>query len=36
MEEEKLKGVIEAIVFSAGRVVKIKELMAILEVNSKK
>ena len=36
MEEEKLKGVIEAILFSAGRVVKIKELMAILEVNSKK
>lgn len=34
MEEEKLKGVIEAILFSAGRVVKIKELMAILEVNS--
>lgn len=34
MEEEKLKGVVEAILFSAGRVVKIKELMTILEVNS--
>ena len=34
MEQEKLKGIIEAILFSAGRVVKIKELMAILEVNS--
>lgn len=34
MEEEKLKGVIEAILFSAGRVVKIKELMTILEINS--
>ena len=34
MEQEKLKGIIEAILFSAGRVVKIKELMATLEVNS--
>ena len=34
MEKEKLKGVIEAILFSAGRVVKIRELMALLEVNS--
>lgn len=34
MEQEKLKGVIEAILFSAGRVVKIRELMAILEINS--
>lgn len=34
MEQGKLKGVIEAILFSSGRVVKIKELMAILEVNS--
>ena len=31
MEENKLKGVIEAILFSAGRIVKIKELMTILE-----
>ena len=34
MEENKLKGVIEAILFSAGRIVKIKELMAILEESS--
>ena len=34
MEKDKLKGVIEAILFSSGRVVKIKELMAILEVNA--
>lgn len=34
MEKEKLKGVIEAILFAAGRVVKIRELMALLEVNS--
>lgn len=34
MEKEKLKGVIEAILFSAGRVVKIRELMSLLEVNS--
>ena len=34
MEQEKLKGIIEAILFAAGRVVKIRELMAILEVNS--
>ena len=34
MEKEKLKGVIEAILFSAGRVVKIRELMTLLEVNS--
>ena len=34
MEKEKLKGVIEAILFDAGRVVKIRELMALLEVNS--
>lgn len=34
MEKEKIKGVIEAILFSAGRVVKIRELIAILEINS--
>lgn len=34
MEENKLKGVIEAILFSAGRIVKIKELMTILEESS--
>lgn len=34
MEKEKLKGVIEAILFSAGRVVKVKELMTALEISS--
>lgn len=34
MEKEKIKGVIEAILFSAGRVIKIRELIAILEINS--
>ena len=34
MEENKLVGVIEAILFSAGRIVKIKELMTILEESS--
>lgn len=34
MEQEKLKGVIEAILFSAGRVVKVRELMTALEINS--
>ena len=34
MNEDKLKGVIEAILFSAGKVVKIRELMALLELNS--
>ena len=34
MEENKLKGVIEAILFSAGRIVKRKELMTILEESS--
>ena len=34
MEENKLKGVIEAVLFSAGRIVKIKELMTILEESS--
>ena len=35
MEKEKIKGVIEAILFASGRVVKIRELMSLLEVNSK-
>ena len=34
MEKEKIKGVIEAILFASGRVVKIRELMSLLEVNS--
>ena len=34
MEENKLKGVIEAILFSSGRIVKIKDLMTILEESS--
>lgn len=34
MEKEKSKGVIEAILFASGRVVKIRELMSLLEVNS--
>ena len=34
MEEGKIKGVIEAILFSTGRIVKIKELMTILELSS--
>ena len=34
MEKEKLKGIIEAILFSAGRVVKVKELMTALEISS--
>ena len=34
MEKEKIKGVIEAILFASGRVVKIRELMTLLEVNS--
>ena len=34
MEKEKLKGVIEAILFAAGRVVKVKELMTALEISS--
>lgn len=36
MEQEKLQGVIEAILFAAGRVVKIRELMTILEQTSDK
>ena len=34
MEKEKTKGVIEAILFASGRVVKIRELIALLELNS--
>ena len=34
MGEEKIQGVIEAILFSTGRIVKIKELMTILEISS--
>ena len=34
MKKEKTKGVIEAILFAAGRVVKIREIMTLLELNS--
>ena len=34
MNEEKAEGIIEAILFAAGREVKIKELMSTLEVSS--
>ena len=34
MDKEKIEGIIEAILFAAGRVVKIRELIAILEVNA--
>ena len=34
MEQEKIKGIIEAILFAAGREVKIKELMSALELSS--
>lgn len=34
MELEKQKAIVEAILFSAGRVIKINELMAILEISS--
>lgn len=34
MDREKIKGVIEAILFSTGRIVKIRELMTILELSS--
>ena len=34
MEKEKQKGIIEAILFSAGKVVKIRELISLLELNS--
>ena len=32
MDREKAKGIIEAILFSTGRIVKTKELMSILEL----
>lgn len=34
MEIEKIKSIIEAILFSAGRIVKIRELITILEITS--
>ena len=34
MEQNKIKGVIEAILFAAGREVKINELMSALELGS--
>ena len=34
MEKGRIKGIIEAILFSTGRVVKMKELMTILELSS--
>ena len=34
MEKDKIKGVIEAILFAAGREVKISELMSSLELGS--
>ena len=34
MEIENIKSIIEAILFSAGRVVETKELMAILELTN--
>lgn len=34
MEGNKIKGIIEAILFSTGRIVKVKELMTILELSS--
>lgn len=35
MEIEKIKSVIEAILFSAGRVVKVNEFVSSLEIDSK-
>ena len=34
MEKGRIKGIVEAILFSTGRVVKMKELMTILELSS--
>lgn len=34
MEKQRIKGIVEAILFSTGRIVKIKELMIILELSS--
>ena len=33
MEQDRIKGIIEAILFSAGREVKINELMSALEMS---
>ena len=35
MEKNKMKGIIESILYAAGREVSIKELMAVLEAESK-
>ena len=35
MEIEKIKAIIEAILFAAGRKVEVKEMMSILELNEK-
>lgn len=35
MEIDKMRGIIEAILFCAGRIVKIKELELVLEINAK-
>ncbi len=35
MEIDKIRGIIEAILFCAGRVVKIKELELAVEINEK-
>ena len=35
MELDRIRGIIEAILFAAGRVVKIKELELVLEINEK-
>lgn len=34
MDRDKIKGVIEAILFASGRIVKVSELISILEINS--
>ena len=34
MDRDKIKGVIEAILFASGRIVKVGELISILEINS--
>ena len=36
MEKEKLKGIIESILFASGRVVKAEELSSLLELDKKK
>ena len=35
MEKNKMKGIIESILYAAGREVSIKELMSVLEAESK-